>query len=235
MAKQDRSVADVEVLDYKWGQIITGAREALISAELVPRGHFPGDPGNNKVSLKYRTEATEVSVLRISRDRFQVRRDYPDAATRDAALERLSALERETNIKNHRARAKLPSPPIGHCTSLLARLSHRYPGIEVRDVRICPCGDSIQQSISFRGSVPDLKDAGLLTESMVGKAWGNKRGYGATTPIGDGYCLFGTESKADLTVYSETHPRRSPRTVRDAARVLRSFMLSPSRRSRARS
>lgn len=236
MAGIERTTTTVEVEDHHWGQQFTGTREALVEHGLVDPTQFPGDPGNNKVSLTYQEEARGVrrvsrgrgvSVRRVSRNRFVVWREYPNDQAKREGEARIAEAERQQNIADHRARAKLPPLARNYAIALHALLSRRYPGIEIADVSISPLGDGVQQTVTFRAPNDRLMDAGLLTEKMIAA-----RGWGELTPIGDGYVHHEYTDHASLTIWTGTWPREGRKTaVHDAIRELKRFML-PKRRGR---
>lgn len=212
----------IEVRDNEWGQVFVGQRADLIEQRLVAPGRFPGDPGNNKVSLKYREDKHSVSVRKISRDRFEVWREYPGDDAKREGLARIAEAERLRNIDNHRARAALPAIPRGYATALQAQLAELYPRLEVRDASLGPFGAAWQQRVTFRGSRQALLDAGLVTERMIER----RHSYGETTPIGDCYTYHEHAHYVELTLFTESSPRDGRKTaVHDAMRELKRFML----------
>lgn len=108
---------EITVEEISWGNIYTGPREALVAAGLVDPSKFPGDPGNNKTSLRYSTPEGLERRVRLAKggcyvvwaiDPPEVRCAKMEAArledARKAAIAKVAAMPKNTQEFRERLR-----------------------------------------------------------------------------------------------------------------------------------
>jgi hypothetical protein len=110
MIEDKSSRARLGIARYQWGIITNGDRAALIKYGLAVDGTFPGDPGANKWTLKTTDpQGRPISVKRLSRQLFEIRRDWSEP---EAAAYRIEEDARRTQQeKSEQARALVKSWP----------------------------------------------------------------------------------------------------------------------------
>ncbi len=230
-AKAQNSTVDVN--DCPWGQIFTGTREALIAAGLAEEIHFSLKPTKGRRTDRQQHLGRTIEVRHSGRKGiFEIwRQGYTEDEER-AAEER----KRRREAEAERQFLKLPRFPHGYLVSLLARLTQRYPGMQIgANSWVEKCSDgSVTQCVTFKAPLSDLLKFGLVTEKMMHEERECRPDHYRTNANGDRFSLEGDERTASLTIWTNTEPHERPRiAVHDAARQLKRFML-PRRRKAAR-